>query len=468
MLFSNVAINITGPSSKARSRFLSNQKTLNLYPEAVGKDFILNSFPGLTLFSAGSAACRGAFEHLNIMYQVMGETLYSISIFGTRTALGSIPGTARCIFAGIGTSIVVVTEGKAYHWNGSALSEVVDADLETPNSCAHLNNQIIYDGDGGRFASADVGDATSINGLNYGTAEINADDLIRVFTYDQLVYLFGDKTIETWWNSGTGNPPFERIEGGAIPVGLGALHSVASNDSGIYFLGDDRNIYFMKGQAHQSVTPIPLASEIEGFDIIDDAQGNAFSALGQNFYVITFPSEQRSFCYNESVGIENGWFELSSETSETKRYLGSSFVYFNKKTYVTDADNGNIYELSKDAYDENGVAILRIRDTGTLSGEDFGRPGKEVTLNRLELIMETGVGTSGQGADPVVMMKYSDDGGRTWSTEQWAKVGQAGNFILKVEWFDLGTFLRRIFRFSMTDPVFWCIKGGAIDVEVGI
>ncbi len=464
-------LNITGPSSQSRSKFLSSKKTLNLYPENTPDGFVLNSFPGLLDFSTGNGPDRGAIEHLNTFYQVSGENLYSIDTDGTRTNLGSIPGTERCIFEGIGTSVVVVTDGTPYEWDGSTVTELTDNDFEDPNSCAHLNNQIIYDGEGGRFVTSDVGDASTIQGLNYATAESNADDLIRVFVYDKIVWMMGDKTLEPWENTGSGNPPFSPILGAIIQVGLGALHSVAKNDNGFYFLGDDKRIYFVQGVQETNVTTINLANEIEGFSVIDDAEGNCFQFQNQNFYLITFPTERRSFCFNESVGIENGWFELSSATSVTERYIGSSFVYFNKKTYVTDSSSGNVYELDKDTFDEFGNAIIRRRDTGALSGDMFGKPGKELTLRRLELLMETGVGSAEQDEDnegPYVMLSFSDDGGRTWSTEQWASAGRAGEFGWKVWWDDLGSFYKRIFRFTMSDSVYWCLHGGAMDIEVGI
>jgi len=466
-----VAINLTGPSSQSRSKFLSSQKTLNLYPEAVGKDFVLNSFPGLADFSTGNGPCRGGFEHLGVFYQVSGENLYTISTAGARTNRGSIPGSAKCIFDGIGTSVVIVTAGTAYVWNGTTLTEITDADLEDPNSCAHLNNQILYDGDGGRFASSDVSNPSSISGLNYGTAESNADDLIRVFVYDKVVWMMGDKTLEPWENTGTGNPPFSPILGAIIQVGLAALHSVAKNDNGFYFLGDDRRIYFVQGGQEQSVTPIHLANEIEGFSVIDDAEGNCFQFQGQNFYCITFINAQRTFCFNENVGIENGWFELSSGTSATERYIGSSFVYFNNKNYVTDATNGNIYELDKDTFDEFGEEVLRIRDAANFHGGLVGAPGKLLVMNRFELIMETGVGSSSQDEDdegPFVMLQWSDDGGRTWSTEIWGSAGRAGEFIWKVEWFGLGSFYNRIMRVKMSDAVYWCIHSAAADIEAAL
>lgn len=462
-----VPINLTGPSSQGRAKFFSNQRTLNFYPEKSPSGFILNSFPGCKAFSTGNGPDRGAFVHKNILYQVSGTSLYTVDTSGVRTNRGAITGAERCIFDGLLDTVIITTNGSVYEWDGTTLTLATDADLETPDSCAHLNNQIIFDGDDGRWASSDVGDGISVNSLNYATAESNADDLVRVWVHNQTLYLPGDKTIEPWWNDPNATqPPFSRIEGGIIPVGLAALHSMAGNDQGFYFLGDDKNIYFVVGTAYQRVSTINIANQLENMSVVSDAQGNTFTIQGQNFYSITFPSEDRTFCFNESVGIEAGWFELSSETSEG-RYLASSHVFFNGKNYVTDYRNGNIYELDINTFDEFEEEIIRIRDSAPITGIALGKPGKLLTMNRFELIMETGVGGI-DNENPIVMLSFSDDGGRTWSTEEWATAGKSGDFIWKVEWFGLGSFYNRIMRVRTSDKVYWCIHSAAADIEVGL
>ncbi len=90
-------------------------------------------------------------------------------------------------------------------------------------------------------------------------------------------------------------------------------------------------------------------------------------------------------------------------------------------------------------------------------------------MNKLVLNLERGVGTlSGQGEEPVVMLSFSDDGGKTFTTEMWAKIGRLGEFDFGVEWNCLGSFFQRIIRVRMTDPVSYTIISAAIDVEVGV
>ena len=48
--------------------------------------------------------------------------------------------------------------------------------------------------------------------------------------------------------------------------------------------------------------------------------------------------------------------------------------------------------------------------------------------SRLEVVLESGMGlTTGQGSDPQVMFRYSDDGGHKWSRELTVSAGKSGN-----------------------------------------
>ncbi len=462
-----VEINLTGGTYKHKSLRLSAQVTRNFYPQRQEDDstrspYILESFYGKKLFGTTAlGADRGMLEHRGVLYRVVGQLLFSVDNAGVHTNLGTIPGGERCILQGINANVVIVTAGRAYQWDGATVTEITDVDLETPDSCAHLNNQMIYDGDGGRFGVSDVGDATSIDGLNYATAESNADALIRVTTFDQLLYLWGEKTIETWWNDGVGNPPFSRVEGGIIPIGLGALHGVSHNDKLIYFLGDDNDIYALTGSTTQRVTTQPIAREIAGYSTVSDAQFDCFNLDGQWMLSAKFPSADKTWIYPEG----GEWFEWSSGTSGG-RNKASSYAFAYRKHLVADENTGDLFELDHDTFTENGDTIVRVRDSGVLHGGLLGVPGKKIEMDRFELIMQNGVGLlSGQGSDPKIIMQVSDDGGATWSTERFGSVAKLGEYVWKIEFFNLGTFTERIIRIKTSDPVYFSIHSALADLE---
>lgn len=466
----SININLTGGTYKRKSLQLSAQVTRNFWPQIQDKTakspYVLESFPGKKLFGTvtGSRA-RGMLEHLDTLYRVVDTTLYSVDTAGTHTSLGTIPGVSKCIIVGIGSNIVISTESTRYYWNGSAVSTISDGDLEAGNSAAHLNNQILFDGTGGRFAVSDVGGATSISGLNYATAESNADNLVRIYVHDQLAYMMGDKTIEPWWNSGVGIPPFDRVEGSISQVGLGAVYAVANTKQAVYFLGNDNLLYALKGSQCEPVLNDALSAQFAGFNFISDAEMIAYCLSGQWLVEVSFPTQDKTFCYVESTGDT---FELSSGT-QGGRNIASTYAFFARKHLVGDSTSGNLYELDVDTYTENGETIVRLRDSAPLHGGLFGAPGKMLTMTRFELIMEKGVGLlTGQGVDPEIMLSFSDDGGHSFSTEMTATVGRIGQFQHKVEWFALGSFYERIIRIRVSDPVHWSIHAVSADIEIGI
>lgn len=468
-----VPINLTGPSSKSRSPSLSNQKTLNMYPEVSApgskSPFVLQPWFGAKSFSLGQAPDRGIFEHKGVLHQVAGPTLYTIDSQGVLTSRGTIAGSEQVIFTALLDNVIIVVEGNVYQWDGTSLTTITDVDLESPTSADHLNQIIIFNGDGDRWVTSDVGDATSISGLNYARAESHADDIVRVYVHNQLLYLFGDITVEPWWNSGDGNPPFDRVQEGILQIGLGAKLSLSSNDQVMYFLADDKNVYRLAGSTFERISSVNIANQIQSFDTVSDARGFTLTKQGQNFYILTFPDANRTFAFNESVGKENGWFELASGGSTSDRYFGNSHAFVFGKNLVSDYRNGNIYELDEDTHDEFGDEIIRLRDSQPLHGGLVNAPGKRIEMNRFELFCETGVGTtSGEGFKPEVMLHVSDDGGRTFQHIGRGTLGQAGDFIWKVQWFGLGSFYSRIIRVSCSDPVYFAIHSAAADVQVGI
>jgi hypothetical protein len=87
-------------------------------------------------------------------------------------------------------------------------------------------------------------------------------------------------------------------------------------------------------------------------------------------------------------------------------------------------------------------------------------------MDRLELIIEPGQSLVTEIAD--VIMQFSDDNGKSWSIEEWRGVGEQGDFGYRLEWFGLGMFRNRMFRFTMTDPIKWVLISAHADVELAL
>jgi len=466
-------IPVVGASYKHRSEQLSDQRTLNLYPEynEEAKEVIsLQPTPGSVAFSAASGVDRGIGMHNGELYQVLDGSLYRISGSGARTLQVAIPGSGRCLLRSEGDVLVIVSnDGNAHTWNGTTLSTGT-TNFESPTSMAYLNDQFIYPGSGQKFWVADAGQPLSVNIANFAYAYSSPDDLIRPYDFNQRIYMMGQDTIEPWYNSGQGNPPVDRINGGLMTVGLGAKYSVAHNDNFLYFIGDDKTAYRIVGSNAQRISDVSFANALEKMSQVSDAIGFCYTLQNQNFYQVNFPAANQTWCYHESTGK---WFEMSTDDV---RHLANDYVFVYGKHLVSDYRDGSIKELKLDAYDDAGTAIKRERSTAVIDASYFGSlgRGREVEMDWFELIMEVGVGiASGQGSDPKIIMQYSDDRGKTWSSELWTgvgdlPVGEMGSYKTRVRWGELGTFYQRLIRIRMSDPVLFSIHGAFAEMRLCI
>lgn len=467
-MFKWLPVNIIGQSYMSRSRPLSAQTSINLIPEfnPTGRtETALQNFLGSVrrLTSAGSGKDRGSHVFQDRLYKVTGTTLYRVDADYSETSIGTILGSNRCIFADDGTNLIITTGNIAYQYNGT-LSQITDPDLETPDSTAVLNNQLIYDGNNARWVVATAGDPDDIPDINYAVAESSGDDLVRVYVFNQALYLMGTKTIETWFNSGVGNPPFTRVDGGIIEeLGLHALHSPANTANFLYFMASDKNVYRITGYQSENITP-PATSFQFFKSLSEDAIGMTLNIDAQDFYVLAFPSANKTYAFSEQLGT---WFELSSG-SEGNRHLMNSYQFVYGKRLMTDYRNGNVLELDYDTFTDDGETQVRQRDTAPINGISLGLAGQKLIMSSFRLILHTGVGLeSGQGSSPLFFIGTSIDGGRTFdfSGAPYIDPGESGNYIITVQLDKILEFEDLVIRIRVTDPIFVSIHGASILVD---
>lgn len=462
-----VPVPLIGPTYTNRSLPVGAQMTRNFYAtvnDQGGEQLSFQPFPGLKPFATGTGIARGTGELNGVLYEVMGESLYSISSIGVITSIGTIEGSGRCVLDKdqVGNLIITTGVGKPYQYNGTDLTQGTDVDLPNANTVTYINRRVAYDGTDGDVAFSDLSDPDSVNSLNVAIAESKADDTKAVYAYKQQLLVFGDKSIQPMYNSGSGNPPYAFVLNATQEVGLDAIHSIDSNNQYLYFLGSDLSIYQMAGLSLRAIGNSAIGQAIEKYSDTSDAFGVCFTLDNTNFYMISFPTGKESWLFNESAGI---WTNLAYGT-DGAQHLISSYNHIYGKHLVTDRRNGNVYELDFDTYTDNGDVIQHRRDTASINGGTFGKPGANVFMNNLRLEVESG--TSLVTSESQIIMQYSDDNGRSWSSERWRSIGQQGEYRHEIVWWGLGSFKNRMFRFTMSDPIKWVLIKLSADVELGI
>lgn len=440
---------------------VNNERSVNWYAEqepGAAKSLVtMKPTPGLVrVGAAGNGPCRShrvTFD--GKAYWVSGPQLMSQDTSGAITAIGSLnTSSGWCVLAAGRDYLLVVDGGDGYTWNGVTFATVADADFPaSPSWCAYMDGYfIVNDDDTDRFHISDLpGGAenpTSWTALNFATAEADPDDAVAVIATYETVYLVGTRTTQLYYNSGNSDFPFTLHTNGIMEWGTDAPASIAEAEGTLFMLARTTagGLAVLMVQRFQAR---PIASDdllytFDRYTTTSDAEGYAYRMGGQTFYVLTFPSEDVTFVYHVETGL---WHERQSDGLGRHRSRGHGF--FNGRHYVGDYETGEYYYLSPTTYADNGATVIRKRITSIVH-----RDRRDLEVNEFEVEFAPGVGlTSGQGSDPQAVLRYSVDGGKTWSSEMWQPIGAIGDYTRRAVWRQLGQGRQFTFEITVSDPV---------------
>lgn len=417
----------------------------------------IDTIDGYTLFSTAQPGSQTIAASVNIT----GITAANPAVVTTGAVHGLANGTLVTIAGVVGmtqvnnrTFTVTVVDSTDVQLNG------VDSTAYTAYSSGGTISPVTSQANGQWFISG-LYDSTALNALQFATKQARPDPLMRILVANREVLLFGTQSIEPWTDVGSFPFPFQRVTGAIIDRGTAAALSPAEWSNTVYWLGDDLVVYSALGYNPVRISTNAIEEAIRKLATAVDAVGMTYSQGGHSFYVLTFPTGNRTFVYDISTGI---WHERVSGTQLTyAAWNVNCLVAANGLTYAG-SNAGKFGILDLDTFAEYGQPIRRYAWTQPLYND-----GKRATTPVLELECELGVGlSSGQGSAPVVMVRTSDDGGATWSNERQAQLGMMGNRNDRARVFRMGIFRQRMFEFAVSDPVkvaFYGMNYGAIGMN---
>lgn len=501
---------ILGSTYVARSVNAADARMVNLFPEIVpeaGKEpAFLNRAPGLKLLNTiGTGPVRGmwAFSSSDsTAFVVSGTQLYKINTSYVATLIGTVAGTGPVSMADNGTQLFIAANGPSYIYNNTtnAFGQITDPDFPGAVTVCYLDGYFVFNQPNSQLLwVTQLLDGTSIDPLDFASTEGSPDGLIAVASNFREVWAFGTNSIEVWYDSGATDFPLQRIQGAFNELGCAAPYSVAKMDNGLFWLGRDRRgqgiVYRANGYTGVRISTHAVEWQIQQYADLSDAIAYTYQQDGHSFYVLIFPSANTTWVYDaatqawhERAGFSNGNFT---------RHRSNCQMAFNNKIVVGDFENGSIYAFDLDDFSDNGGIQKWLRTWRALPTGQNNL--KRTTQHMMQLDCESGVGLNGyvlpeviylqtenddflitessdyliaeqetvatQGADPQVMLRWSDDGGHTWSSEHWASMGKIGQYYKRVIWRRLGvtTKLRdRVYEVSATDPVKIAIMGAEL------
>ena len=325
--------------------------------------------------------------------------------------------------------------------------------------------------------------------LSFASKDGSPDQLVALIVDHREVYLMGEASSEVWVDVGAFPFPFQRVPGTSTQHGIAAQFSVARlGDSFAYVSRNGRG----QGQIMQmqGYKPTRISTHAVEYSLvnqyIDDAIAWTYQLEGHEVYVVSFPTINITWAYDMASGMWHKW--LYSNTDGTySRHRGNCEAQFQGMVLVGDYANGKIYELDKSVYTDDGVNTRRLRRAPHLVA-DFQRQYFE----EFQIQFQPGVGTTGLSVSPFIyigtpyiiyptatlivpptqtvvigvatlsnqtttlpqaMLRWSDDGGSTWSKEHWTTIGALGKYQNRAIWRRLGQARDRVFEVVVSDPV---------------
>lgn len=426
-------------SYQTAARQFSYQRTLNSFADVDEGDarsnVMVRQSEGLKSFaSAGSGPIRGGFysEALSLGFVQSGDTLYSIASDGTTTSIGTTDGGGNpVIFVDGDDEIALLAKTTVWTYDGTTLQPVSDPDFLGASSMDVLDRFLIYAKNNDKQLNlSEQGDFTSYDALRFGTAVRTAGPIVRVKTLGPQFYVFKDDVTEIFFNAGLDTFPFQRRNDQVPLHGCAAKYSVVELDSTLYWLGEDMVVYRFNGATPERISQAGIEKQIRDIaagQSVTNAIGLSWTGDGHKFYGLTFPTASRTFVFDAKTRM---WHERESKNLGRWR-PNVIFRAFNK-WLAGDCESGNIYELDFATYQDAGENVPR-----EIIGAPVQARPQELTVDRLEVTFETGVGPE-DGTEPLVTLNVSKDGGFSWGHDITASLGKVGERRTRAAFHQLG------------------------------
>lgn len=481
-----------GPAYEAANPLQDNQRLINWYletdPNPQAKTPIgLLGCPGLV--DQGQSAFSGEARG----FWVLPGGSKAVAVIGSQALLMTVAteasASARPVFsyAPIGKLATTVGQVKMRdNGQGHIVSMVDGANLyvyntqtgtfATSSDAAFLGSYVVAEIDG-FFIWAKPGSQTFYTSPLYwnGTAPIDGtyfalkddapDNIVAIIEQNRELWLIGEATTEVWYNAGGQYFPFSRLQGTLQQVGCSAVHSLARHSQGLIWLGRSErgigSVVMTQGYQSQSISNPALSYALNQYPVISDAIGHVYTEEGHEFYVLTFPTADVTWVYDLTTQVWHQRGAYDDVAGEFHRARANCQMTFQNMQIVGDYQTGQIYWQTRTAFDDAGRPLVAVRRAPHVWDK---QDRKRVRHNRLQIEFNSGAAAS--GTNPQAMLKWSNDGGRTWGNEHFESIGLTGETQNRVIWRRLGLARDRVYEVRVSDAVNRDIVGASLMAQV--
>lgn len=469
-----------GPAYTSISRAINCQRSVNLRLEidtANGKSPVsLVGLPGYRTIKSDfpAAPVRGFWLAQDRAFAVVGNKLYELFANWTHTERGTLISAEGPVSIADNGLQMILVDGFGHLLLNLETNETKNNIANFPPKATHIvavdNTFVANEGGTQRFGVSAVGDGYTWNAIDFASVEAAPDNLVAIVAFNRQLYMMGTRSMQVFWNSGDASRPFIPVDGSYVEIGCAAIYSAAFDETGVYWLGADLRggprVYKGNGGSVAAISTPAMDAEFSGVNgsepyYLADAKGYTYRMDGHTFYVLNFPTSNKTWVFDATTEGWSEFLEWDSANNQWERHRSNAALYAYGKQIIGDIDNGKLYELSSSVYSNDNRPLRWLRASAHVSQDE-----QNIIIGNLEVQCEHGVGlVTGQGSDPQMMLRTSKDGGFSWTPEMWRPMGKVGAYKGRTRWNrPCGAARDLVFEVSGTDPVKRAIVGAVINV----
>lgn len=489
---------------------VGRERCENLYLERSGsktskaEEFYVK-IAGLRRVHEGSStnACRGLMRASNgRLFGVYGQYIYETLTDWTqvlRGSLGTYSGTVGMEDDGQRMLIVDGQDGWTLKYENNVLERIDPnhaGDEGFPRGATHavcldtyflVNNPNTNDyawsnqsyslmTTGGITTGATPENAGHWNGLNTASKIAHPDNIVAICDCNNMAWLFGQTSVEVHYDTGEYPGTWARYEGAIIETGCSAKYSVKRYMNNVYWIGSDRTgtvgVFTNNGFAPQRISTRGIEQIMQSMSNYTDAIGLTWAENGHAFYMIHFPTGDRTLVYDIVTGVWHERTYLYRQDGTTHRWKGNYVAYFNGQVVFGDNVTDALYVSDQYYYvndDPTGNTVNYIKCVKTTP---IGfQSGKMVRYKSIQPMLAQGVGLAqntdwGVGEDPKIIIQASNDSGNTWTQGRLSFVGKRGEYDRRSRLTTWGMARNRVWSLTYTEPTPYILIGLLADIQV--
>lgn len=371
---------------------------------------------------------------------VSGTTLSTLDEAGAGDVIGMLPGNGIATFSGSIDKVLILRDNRLFATDGENITEVTLPDGQVPGAINCIDSVFIISVKGSyRFYWLNPGEDNP-DPLNFASAERFPDPIVSIGIISDEIWFIGTDSVEVWQPTGDLDAPYTRINGRSFLNGcvddLSLVTTYFQSYPCLIWVTDKREVVLGQGTPNK-ISNIAVEEKLRTGT---NFRAWSFRAAKNDFYIIT--TDQATLAYDLTKKTWAIWD--SYELDNWRAHLG---IQYKDKTYAGDSLTGTVWLLG-DGDSDDGISILR-EVSGFVTME-----GLQQSCYNVNLRVNSGWSPSYSEA-PDVELRWSDDGGFTWSTYRKASFGVKGEYDKDITFRSLGNMNRpgREFEIRFSAPV---------------